>query len=194
MPLCLNGRVPLHDLAYPKDAQKKIAAPDKEVPLVRIHLEEDVAKSFHFETSTGIDFNRAGTPLMEIVSAAGDRFAGGSVRLSHRPQANPDLRRRQRCRHGERASCAAIATFPFAPEAQTELGAKIEIKNMNSISGVRRALAYEVERQTEALAARARNSSRKRAAGTMPRARLFSCARRNRRTITVIFPIPIWCR
>jgi aspartyl-tRNA(Asn)/glutamyl-tRNA(Gln) amidotransferase subunit B len=68
MPLCTNGSVPLHDLAYPKDAQKTIASPDKEVHLVRIHLEEDVAKSFHFEKSTGIDFNRAGTPLMEIVT------------------------------------------------------------------------------------------------------------------------------
>ena len=68
MPLCTNGSVPLHDLAYPKDAQKNIATPDKEVHLVRIHLEEDVAKSFHFENSTGIDFNRAGTPLMEIVT------------------------------------------------------------------------------------------------------------------------------
>src|SRR5438445_7546301 len=68
MPLCSNGSVPLHDLAYPKDAQKNIAVPDKEVRLVRIHLEEDVAKSFHFETTTGIDFNRAGTPLMEIVT------------------------------------------------------------------------------------------------------------------------------
>src|SRR5256885_7496059 len=68
MPLCSNGSVPLHDLAYPKDAQKNIAVPNKEVRLVRIHLEEDVAKSFHFETTTGIDFNRAGTPLMEIVT------------------------------------------------------------------------------------------------------------------------------
>src|SRR6266487_1481393 len=68
MPLCTNGAVPLHDLAYPKDAQKDIATPDKEVRLVRIHLEEDVAKSFHLENSTGIDFNRAGIPLMEIVT------------------------------------------------------------------------------------------------------------------------------
>src|SRR6267142_2017947 len=67
-PVCKNGAVSLHDLAYPKDAQKNIATPDKEVHLVRIHLEEDVAKSFHFETHTGIDFNRAGTPLMEIVT------------------------------------------------------------------------------------------------------------------------------
>ena len=67
-PICAGGAVPLHDFAYPKDAQKSIAHPGKSVRLTRIHLEEDVAKSQHFETSTGIDFNRAGTPLMEIVS------------------------------------------------------------------------------------------------------------------------------
>src|SRR5206468_4368632 len=47
-PLCQSGAVPLHQLAYPKDAQKNLVAPDKEVRLVRIHLEEDVAKSLHF--------------------------------------------------------------------------------------------------------------------------------------------------
>ncbi|MEY2560374.1 MAG: aspartyl-tRNA(Asn)/glutamyl-tRNA(Gln) amidotransferase subunit, partial [Verrucomicrobiota bacterium] len=67
-PLCAHGRVPLHDFAYPKDAQKNIATAEKEIPLVRIHLEEDVGRSFHLENSTGIDFNRAGTPLMEIVT------------------------------------------------------------------------------------------------------------------------------
>src|SRR5438045_8404479 len=67
-PLGAKGWVPLHNLAYPKDAQKNVASAEKKVPLVRIHLEEDVARSFHLETSTGIDFNRAGTPLMEIVT------------------------------------------------------------------------------------------------------------------------------
>ncbi len=97
MPLCTNGSVPLHDLAYPKDAQKNIVTHDKEVHLVRIHLEEDVAKSFHFENSTGIDFNRAGTPLMEIVHAAGNQFAGGSVRVLKCVETDPDLRRCERC-------------------------------------------------------------------------------------------------
>jgi aspartyl-tRNA(Asn)/glutamyl-tRNA(Gln) amidotransferase subunit B len=69
VPICVGGAVPLHDLAYPKDVQKSIGRPGTAIPLTRIHLEEDVAKSFHFETSTGIDFNRAGTPLMEIVSS-----------------------------------------------------------------------------------------------------------------------------
>ena len=71
-PLCAGGAVTLDLLAYPKDAQKETTTvADKPVRLVRIHLEEDVAKSFHFEDGTsGIDFNRAGTPLMEIVSEA----------------------------------------------------------------------------------------------------------------------------
>jgi aspartyl-tRNA(Asn)/glutamyl-tRNA(Gln) amidotransferase subunit B len=68
MPLCIGGGVPLYDLAYPKDAQKSIANPGKVVKLTRIHLEEDVAKSTHHDKFTTIDFNRAGTPLMEIVS------------------------------------------------------------------------------------------------------------------------------
>ena len=50
-----------------------------------------------------------------------------------------------------KGSCAAIATFRCGRRTQQEFGAKIEIKNMNSISGVRRALAYEIERQIEAL-------------------------------------------
>src|SRR5207237_8123365 len=58
----------LHDLACPKESVKYIAAPDKELDLVRIHLEEDGAKRFRLGNSTGIDFNRAGIPLMEIVT------------------------------------------------------------------------------------------------------------------------------
>jgi aspartyl-tRNA(Asn)/glutamyl-tRNA(Gln) amidotransferase subunit B len=150
MPLCANGRVPLHDLAYPKDAQKNIAAPDKEVHLVRIHLEEDVAKSFHFETSTGIDFNRAGTPLMEIVTqpeinSPEEAFAFlTSLKqiLIYGAVSDADM---------EKGQLRCDCNVSVRPEKQAELGAKIEIKNMNSISGVRRALAFEIQRQTETL-------------------------------------------
>ncbi|HEY8966464.1 MAG TPA: Asp-tRNA(Asn)/Glu-tRNA(Gln) amidotransferase subunit GatB [Candidatus Methylacidiphilales bacterium] len=70
-PLCLGGGVKLHTLAFPKDAQKEPQAlAGKLIRLTRIHLEEDVAKSSHYESQSGIDFNRAGTPLMEIVSEA----------------------------------------------------------------------------------------------------------------------------
>src|SRR5881275_2143826 len=150
MPLCSNGSVPLHDLAYPKDAQKNIAVPDKEVRLVRIHLEEDVAKSFHFETTTGIDFNRAGTPLMEIVSqpeiaSPEEAFAFlTSLRqiLIYGSVSDADM---------EKGQLRCDCNVSVRPDTQTELGAKIEIKNMNSISGVRRALTYEVARQIASL-------------------------------------------
>jgi aspartyl-tRNA(Asn)/glutamyl-tRNA(Gln) amidotransferase subunit B len=150
MPLCSNGAVPLHDLAYPKDAQKSIATPDKEVHLVRIHLEEDVAKSFHFEASTGIDFNRAGTPLMEIVTqpeinSPEEAFAFlTSLKqiLIYGNVSDADM---------EKGQLRCDCNVSVRPESQAELGAKIEIKNMNSISGVRRALAYEIQRQTDTL-------------------------------------------
>ena len=150
MPLCTNGSVPLHDLAYPKDAQKNIVTHDKEVHLVRIHLEEDVAKSFHFENSTGIDFNRAGTPLMEIVTqpeinSPEEAFAFLSALkqiLIYGAVSDADM---------EKGQLRCDCNVSIRPEHQTELGAKIELKNLNSISGVRRALAYEIRRQTSIL-------------------------------------------
>ncbi len=149
-PICIGGGVPLHDLAYPKDAQKTIATPDKRVGLTRIHLEEDVAKSFHFETSTGIDFNRAGTPLMEIVSepeiaSPEEAFAYLTALkqvLIYGGVSDADM---------EKGQLRCDCNVSVRPEGQQEFGAKIEIKNMNSISGVRRALAYEIERQIAAV-------------------------------------------
>jgi aspartyl-tRNA(Asn)/glutamyl-tRNA(Gln) amidotransferase subunit B len=147
-PICSGGAVPLHDFAYPKDAQKNIAHPGKSVRLTRIHLEEDVAKSQHFESSTGIDFNRAGTPLMEIVSepeieTPEEAFAyltSLQQILVYGGVSDADM---------EKGQLRCDCNVSVRPEGTSELGVKIEIKNMNSISGVRRALAYEIERQME---------------------------------------------
>ncbi len=148
MPLCKGGGVPLHDLAYPKDAQKTIVEPDKIVELERIHLEEDVAKSTHFETNSGIDFNRAGTPLMEIVSTANinspeEAFAYlTSLKqiLIYGDVSDADM---------EKGQLRCDCNISVRPETTSEWGTKVEIKNMNSISGVRRALAFEIARQIE---------------------------------------------
>ncbi len=148
MPLCLGGGVTLHDLAYPKDAQKTIAHPDKVVHLTRIHLEEDVAKSFHFDANTGIDFNRAGTPLMEIVSepeigSPEEAFAYLTALkqvLIYGGVSDADM---------EKGQLRCDCNVSVRPSDQVEYGTKIEIKNMNTISGVRRALAYEIERQID---------------------------------------------
>ena len=150
MPLCTNGSVPLHDLAYPKDAQKNIITHDKEVHLVRIHLEEDVAKSLHLENVTGIDFNRAGTPLMEIVTqpeinSPEEAFAFLTALkqiLIYGAVSDADM---------EKGQLRCDCNVSVRPEDQTEFGAKIELKNLNSISGVRRAVAYEILRQTSIL-------------------------------------------
>jgi aspartyl-tRNA(Asn)/glutamyl-tRNA(Gln) amidotransferase subunit B len=120
------------------------------VHLVRIHLEEDVAKSFHFENSTGIDFNRAGTPLMEIVTqpelnSPEEAFAFLTALkqiLMYGDVSYADM---------EKGQLRCDCNVSVRAESQTEFGAKIEIKNLNSISGVRRALAYEVRRQIAAL-------------------------------------------
>jgi aspartyl-tRNA(Asn)/glutamyl-tRNA(Gln) amidotransferase subunit B len=148
-PICLGGGVPLDEFAYPKDAQKNIVNPGKTVRLTRIHLEEDVAKSTHFETSTGIDFNRAGTPLMEIVSEPDianpeEAFAyltSLQQILIYGGVSDADMEKGQL-----RCDCNISVAPPGGP-----LGVKIEIKNMNSISAVRRALAYEIDRQTAAV-------------------------------------------
>src|SRR2546423_661946 len=150
MPLCTNGSVPLHDLAYPKDAQKSIVTPDKEVHLVRIHLEEDVAKSFHFANSTGIDFNRAGTPLMEIVTqpeinSPEEAFAFLTALkqiLIYGGVSDDDM---------EKGQLRCDCNVSVRSEKQTELGAKNEIKNMSSINGVPGALDYEVQRKISKL-------------------------------------------
>jgi len=149
-PFCSGGAVSLHDLAYPKDVQKSLTTTKRKVPLVRIHLEEDVARSFHFETSTGIDFNRAGAPLMEIVTepeihSPEEAFAFLTVLkqiLIYGGVSDADM---------EKGQLRCDCNVSVRPEGQAELGAKVEVKNMNSISGVRRALAHEIERQTEAL-------------------------------------------
>jgi aspartyl-tRNA(Asn)/glutamyl-tRNA(Gln) amidotransferase subunit B len=120
------------------------------VRITRAHLEEDVGKNFHFERNSGVDFNRAGVPLMEIVSepditsadmayeylnALKDILVYGSV-------SDCDM---------EKGMVRCDVNVSVRPRGQAELGAKIEIKNMNSFSGVRKALEYEIPRQIEVL-------------------------------------------
>lgn len=122
----------------------------RRVRITRAHLEEDVGKSFHFENTSGIDFNRAGVPLLEIVSepditspdmayaylnALKEILIQGGV-------SDCDM---------EKGMVRCDVNVSVRPKGSKTLGAKIEIKNMNSFSGVRRALEYEIERQIEVL-------------------------------------------
>ena len=150
LPLCMGGHVSLYDHCYPKDAQKDITRPGQSIGLTRIHLEEDVAKSTHGGAGTTIDFNRAGTPLMEIVSepdieSPEEAFAYlNSLRqiLIYGKLSDADM---------EKGQMRCDVNVSVRPPGQEELGVKIELKNMNSVSAVRRALHYEIERQVGVL-------------------------------------------
>jgi aspartyl-tRNA(Asn)/glutamyl-tRNA(Gln) amidotransferase subunit B len=120
------------------------------IGITRIHLEEDVGKSTHFGGGSGVDFNRAGTPLMEIVSEP--------------DMSSPDeamaflLALKQILQYGEISDCnleqgniRCDINVSVRPEGQRELGTKIEIKNMNTFKGVHRALRHEIQRQTREL-------------------------------------------
>jgi aspartyl-tRNA(Asn)/glutamyl-tRNA(Gln) amidotransferase subunit B len=149
-PLCLGGGVPLYDMAYPKDWQKKIARPGQVIGLTRIHLEEDVAKSTHMASGTSIDFNRAGTPLMEIVSEPEIESAEEAVAylnslrqiLVYAGVSDADM---------EKGQMRCDVNISLRPHGQKEFGAKIELKNLNSVSAVRRAIHFEIERQADEL-------------------------------------------
>ncbi len=150
LPLCIGGSVPLYDHNYPKDYQKDIANPGKNVALTRIHLEEDVAKSAHLPNASVIDFNRAGIPLMEIVS---------EPEIDTPEEAFAYLKTLQQiliyggisAADMEKGQLRCDVNVSVRPPARKELGVKIELKNMNSISAVRRALHYEIERQCDEL-------------------------------------------
>ncbi len=148
IPLCLGGGVPLYDLAYPKDVQKKIPNPGKVVKMNRIHLEEDVAKSTHFGSYSTIDFNRAGTPLMEIVSEA-DIDSGDEAYaylkslqqiLIYGGISDADM---------EKGQMRCDVNVSVRPVGTTELGTKLEVKNLNSITAVRKSIEFEIQRQCD---------------------------------------------
>jgi len=120
------------------------------VRITRAHLEEDVGKSFHFERNSGVDFNRAGVPLMEIVSEPDLTSADMAYEylnalkdiLVYGGVSDCDM---------EKGMVRCDVNVSVRLRGSKELGAKIEIKNMNSFSGVRRALAYEIPRQIDVL-------------------------------------------
>jgi aspartyl-tRNA(Asn)/glutamyl-tRNA(Gln) amidotransferase subunit B len=118
------------------------------VRITRAHLEEDVGKLTHFDRTSGVDFNRAGVPLLEIVSEPDITSADMAYEylnalkeiLIQGGVSDCDM---------EKGMVRCDVNISVRPVGTKELGAKIEIKNMNSFSGVRRAAEYEIARQIE---------------------------------------------
>lgn len=140
------------DLPIVEHGQLEIIVGDevKIINVTRAHMEEDAGKSVHdeFEHYTGIDLNRAGTPLLEVVSEPEMRSAADAVayaRAMHSLVTWLDI-----C-DGNMAegSFRIDANVSVRPKGQTEFGTRCEIKNLNSFRFLEQAINYEVERQIE---------------------------------------------
>jgi aspartyl-tRNA(Asn)/glutamyl-tRNA(Gln) amidotransferase subunit B len=141
LPLCEGGEVKILD----NDTSKKIA-------LTRIHLEEDAGKNIHEENGhqSYVDLNRAGVPLMEIVTEPDIRSAKQAVEFIKKLRTI--LRYINVCDGNmEQGSLRCDANVSVRPEGQEPFGVKTEIKNMNSFKFIEKALDYEIKRQIKLL-------------------------------------------
>jgi aspartyl-tRNA(Asn)/glutamyl-tRNA(Gln) amidotransferase subunit B len=146
------------DFAEPKRSRLGEAAETKSIGITRVHLEEDTGKSQHIGGSGRIadsthsleDFNRAGTPLVEIVTDPDLSSAEEARTFVHELRALLETLGVSDVRM-EEGSLRVDANISVAPTSESGHGTKVEIKNMNSVRSVGRALAYEERRQREAL-------------------------------------------
>jgi aspartyl-tRNA(Asn)/glutamyl-tRNA(Gln) amidotransferase subunit B len=124
----------------------------KTVGVTRAHLEEDAGKSLHedFHGMTGIDLNRAGTPLLEIVSEPDIRSAKEAVAYMKKIHS---LVRYLDISDGnmQEGSFRCDANVSVRPKGQAEFGTRTELKNINSFRFVERAINFEIERQIDVL-------------------------------------------
>ena len=125
---------------------------EKAVRVTRAHMEEDAGKSVHetFDGETGVDLNRAGTPLLEIVSEPDMRSAREAVAYMRKIH---QLVRYLRVSDGnmQEGSFRCDANVSVRPAGDEELGTRTELKNLNSFRFVEKAINIEVERQIDLL-------------------------------------------
>lgn len=120
----------------------------KRVHITRAHLEEDAGKSLHedFNGQTGIDLNRAGTPLLEIVSEP--EMYSAKEAVAYLKTLHTLVRYLDICDGNmQEGSFRCDANVSIKPKGETKLGTRTELKNINSFRFVERAINYEIERQ-----------------------------------------------
>lgn len=138
-PICKGGYITINT----KEGERNIA-------LHRIHIEEDAGKSMHLaaEVDTLVDFNRAGVPLIEIVSMPDMRTSDEAY--AYLTEIRKLVRYLDICDGNmEKGSLRCDANISVMLNDAKEFGKKVEVKNMNSIRNVQRAIDHEIERQIE---------------------------------------------
>ena len=142
-PLCLAGHVD-----YELDGQTY------SVRINRIHVEEEAGKSVHSgdnilgSSFSQMDYNRAGIPLIEIVTEPDIRIPAQAKAFLEQLKANLEYIKVSDCKM-EQGSLRCDANISLRPVGSTEFGTKVEIKNLNSFRAIERALEYEEQRQAE---------------------------------------------
>ncbi|MEW5960192.1 MAG: Asp-tRNA(Asn)/Glu-tRNA(Gln) amidotransferase subunit GatB [Chloroflexota bacterium] len=141
LPLCLNGYV---------DVQPEGSDRPKRIRIRRVHLEEDTGKLVHINNHSLVDLNRAGVPLLEIVTEADIHSADEAYAYV--------TKLRQMVRYlgistgdMEKGALRCEVNLSLKPVDSDKWGTKVEIKNLNSFRSVRNAIAYEIERQAGVL-------------------------------------------
>lgn len=141
-PICVGGGV---EIELP-GAARNVMGEHKTIPLTRIHLEEDVGKLNHGVGGSLIDYNRAGTPLMEIVSDPAIRSGDEAYAYLQSLRASIVYAGISDC-DMEKGQLRCDANISIRPVGETRLGTKVELKNLNSIAFVRDGIAHEIARQ-----------------------------------------------
>lgn len=138
-------------LAVPVDGEA--GGEDGRVRIRRIHLEEDAGKSLHdrFPGETAVDLNRAGVPLIEIVTEPDLKSPAHARAFLTRLKQLLEYLEVSDC-DMEKGSLRVDANVSVRPAGSERLGTKTEVKNMNSFANVERALTFEIERQSRVLA------------------------------------------
>ena len=122
----------------------------KKIRINRAHMEEDTAKQFHLYDETLIDFNRAGVPLLEIVSEP-DMSSGEEAKLYvEKLRQTLDYLGVSDVKM-EEGSLRCDVNISIKPKGSKEFGTKVEIKNLNSIANIKDAIDFEAKRQSELL-------------------------------------------
>lgn len=140
LPICEGGKV---DIKLEDGTEKSIG-------ITRIHLEENAAKNFHLAKMSGVDFNRAGTPLIEVVTEP-------EIESPEEAYAFLQALRQIVVYTGvsdcnlEQGQLRCDVNCSVRPVGQKELGVKTEMKNLNTFKGIYNALEYEIERQKDIL-------------------------------------------
>jgi aspartyl-tRNA(Asn)/glutamyl-tRNA(Gln) amidotransferase subunit B len=146
-PVCVGGKV---EIELPGPARNQMGE-HRFIELDHAHLEEDVGKLTHGDGDSLVDFNRAGTPLLEIVTRPDLSSPEEAVALLQSVRMHLAAAGISDC-DMEKGQMRCDANVSVRQIGQSTLNNRTEMKNLNSITGVRQAIQYEIKRQTKAYA------------------------------------------